>query len=186
MGSIGSTERAARYAAVASSRGCAKTRAVSPVSTSRPSRRNATWSETRLGLREVVRDDDDDQLRPELSDQIPRSSTVGRGIERRARLVHEDHLGLGGERAGDAEALLLPAGEARAPSGADRVLTSSHSPARTSARSTGFGERRSPGPARALRTQRVGDVVEDRHGERVRPLEDHADTPAQGRRSGDA
>src|SRR5687768_9005069 len=30
-------------------------------------------------------------------------------VERRARLVHEDHLGLDGERAGDAEALLLTA-----------------------------------------------------------------------------
>ena len=36
----------------------------------------------------------------------------GDRVERRARLVHQDHVGLDGERAGDAEALLLAAGHA--------------------------------------------------------------------------
>ena len=33
-------------------------------------------------------------------------------VERRARLVHQDHLGLDGDRAGDAQALLLAARQA--------------------------------------------------------------------------
>ena len=36
----------------------------------------------------------------------------GDRVERRARLVHEDDLGLHGDGPGDAEALLLAAGEA--------------------------------------------------------------------------
>ncbi len=35
----------------------------------------------------------------------------GDGVEGRRRFVHEEHVGLHGERPGDAEALLLPAGE---------------------------------------------------------------------------
>ena len=38
----------------------------------------------------------------------------GDRVERRARLVHQDHLGLDGDGAGDAQALLLAAGEAGA------------------------------------------------------------------------
>ena len=37
----------------------------------------------------------------------------GDGVERRRRLVHQEHLGLDGQGPGDAEALLLPAGEAQ-------------------------------------------------------------------------
>ena len=54
-------------------------------------------------------------------------------VERRARLVHEDHLGLDGDGAGDAQALLLAAGEARRRRCLSLSLTSSHSAARRSA-----------------------------------------------------
>ena len=41
-------------------------------------------------------------------------------IERRGRLVADDHVRLGGERAGDADALLLAAGELAGPGGESR------------------------------------------------------------------
>ena len=42
-------------------------------------------------------------------------------IERRARLVHQDHFGLHGDGAGDAQALLLTTGQAHA-AGAETIL----------------------------------------------------------------
>src|SRR3954470_4661560 len=65
------------------------------------------------GLLHVVRDDDDRVVLLELGDELLDLQRRDR-IERRARLVHEDDLGLDGDRAGDAEALLLAAGEADA------------------------------------------------------------------------
>src|SRR5438067_162875 len=47
----------------------------------------------------------------ELKDQLF-NLTGGDGIERRAGFVHEQNLGLNGQGAGDAETLLLSAGEA--------------------------------------------------------------------------
>ena len=38
----------------------------------------------------------------------------GDGVQRRAGLVHQQHLGLDGDGAGDAQPLLLAAGEAQA------------------------------------------------------------------------
>ena len=98
-------------------------------------------------------------------------------VERRAGLVHQQHLGLDRDRAGDAEPLLLAAGEARAglvepvldlvpEVGAaqraldDLVLLGLLHPARVEVE---------PG----------GDVLVDRHRrERVGRLEDHADQAA--------
>ena len=64
------------------------------------------------GLGEVVRDDDERQLRAELEDQLLDPGRRVR-VERRARLVHQHHVGSDREHARDAEALLLAAGEAK-------------------------------------------------------------------------
>ncbi len=85
-------------------------------------------------LLHVVGDDDDRVVLVELVDQLL-DVRGGDRIERRGRLVHQQHLGLDGERARDAEALLLAAREASALS-LRRSFTSSHSAAWRSARST--------------------------------------------------
>src|SRR2546425_2846001 len=64
------------------------------------------------GLLHVVRDDHDRQVLAELEDQLLDLRRRD-GIERRARFVHQQPLGPHGQRPGDAEALLLAAGEAR-------------------------------------------------------------------------
>src|ERR1700761_9058082 len=64
------------------------------------------------GLLHIVSHNDDGVLRLELKDKI--FDFRGRNrIESRSRLVHEEHFGVYGEGAGDAQALLLAAGEAR-------------------------------------------------------------------------
>ncbi len=63
-----------------------------------------------VGLLQVVGDDHDGDVVAQLHDQV--LDHRGRlRVERRAGLVEQQHLGLGGERAGDAEPLLLAAGE---------------------------------------------------------------------------
>ena len=62
-------------------------------------------------LLHVVGDDHDRVALLELVDQLLDLQRRDR-IERRAGLVHQDHLGLDRDRAGDAQALLLAAGEA--------------------------------------------------------------------------
>src|SRR3954463_14357125 len=64
-------------------------------------------------LLHVVGDDHDRVVALELGDQLLDLERRHR-IERRARLVHQDHLGLDGDRARDAQPLLLAAGEADA------------------------------------------------------------------------
>src|SRR5215210_3551533 len=62
------------------------------------------------GLLHVVRHDDDGVVLLQLVHGV--LDLLGRdGVEGARRLVHEDHLGLHGERPGDAQALLLAAGE---------------------------------------------------------------------------
>ena len=97
-------------------------------------------------------------------------------VERRAGLVEQDHLGLDRHRAGDAEALLLAAERLR-PLAFSLSLTSFHSAAPCSA----FSTRTS---LSALETFLVeadpeSDVLVDRHRERGRLLEHHADAGPQ-------
>ena len=65
------------------------------------------------GLLHVVGDDDDRVAAAQLVDQF---LDLGGGdrVERRAGLVHQDHLGIDGDGAGDAQPLLLAAGQGRA------------------------------------------------------------------------
>ncbi len=100
----------------------------------------------------------------------------GDGIDRAGRLVHEQNLRFGGNRTRDAEPLLLTAGK-REPGFFELVLHLV--PER------GAAERLLDPVGdfafRELEVQphRVGDVVEHRHRERRRLLEDHADLAAQ-------
>jgi hypothetical protein len=62
------------------------------------------------GLLHVVGHDDDGVLALELEDEVF-NLRGGDGVERGGWLVHEENLGVDGEGAGDAHALLLAAGE---------------------------------------------------------------------------
>src|SRR5262249_17294237 len=98
-------------------------------------------------------------------------------VERRARLVHEDHFRLHGDGARDAQALLLAAREPGAwtgQAGLDLVPEPGARPARAD---NPVGLR--PAARHAVDARAEGDVVVDRLRERVRFLEHHADTAAQ-------
>ena len=111
-----------------------------------------------------------------------RDLRLRRGVERRERLVEHDHRRVGGERAGDRDALALPAAElvrvaaVRGGRQADlleqRCRTRSRAPALVDA-----GEREAVGDLRADRAARVQ--------RRVRVLEDHLQ-PARSREPGAA
>ena len=101
----------------------------------------------------------------------------GDRVEGRARLVHQQHLGLHREGPRDAQPLLLAARRGSTPDLSRSSFTSSHRAAWRSARSTVLVQ---PARSRTPPSREPGrDVVEDGHGgERVRLLEDHADPPA--------
>ena len=111
-------------------------------------------------------------------------SSIARGgdrVERRARLVHQDHVGLGGDGAGDAEPLLLAAGEAV---GRLLELVLDLVPECGAAQRL-LDEVVHVVDLHAGDPRAVGDVVVDRLRERVGLLEDHADVacaPRSGRR----
>ena len=127
------------------------------------------------GLLHVVGDDDDRVVVLQVVHQVFDPRRRDR-VERRAGLVHQDDLGLDGQRPGDAEPLLLAAGELQAravelvldlvPEGgaAERALDQLVHVAPV-----------------AVDPRPPGDVVVDALGERVRLLEDHADPAAQRR-----
>ena len=127
------------------------------------------------GLLHVVGDDHDRHALLELVDQLLDLQRRDR-VERRAGLVHQDHLGFDRERARDAQPLLLAAREARR-----RARAGGRRPRPTGRRCAAPPRPcacRSPRLRRA-EAQAGGDVVEDRHRrERVGLLEDHADRAA--------
>ena len=96
--------------------GLEKIFSVSSISTSwpglpRPARlKNAVRSRDPRRLLHVVRDDDDRVLLLERLDQVLDRQRRDR-VQRRARLVHQQHLRLDGDRPGDAQPLLLAAGQ---------------------------------------------------------------------------
>src|SRR4029453_7215194 len=125
------------------------------------------------GLLHVVGHDHDRELVLDLLHQVL-DAGGGDGVERRARLVHEQHVGPGGDGPGDAEPLLLAAGE---PVGRLLHAVLDLVPQRR------LGERRlhdlaqlGPAPT-AQQAGAVGRVVVDRLRERVGLLEHHADAP---------
>src|SRR3954464_2009265 len=107
------------------------------------------------GLLHVVRDDDDRVALLEVGDELLDLQRRDR-IEGRARLLHEEDLGLDGDRAGDAQALLLAAGEPDAGL-AEAVLDLLPQP-RSAQRLLDALARVAPGAAEA---QARGDVVVD-------------------------
>src|SRR5829696_334810 len=120
-------------------------------------------------LLHVVRDDHDGVLLLELHHQVL-DLPGGDRVERRAGLVHQDHIGVDGQAARDAEALLLTAGHA------ERVCLEAVLdlvPQRT------LLERALDDLVHAAlhpeHARPEGDVVVDRLGEWVGFLEDHAD-----------
>ena len=132
-----------------------------------------------VGLLEVVRDDHDREALAQLADQLLDRRRRAR-VERRARLVEQQHLGPRGQRARDAQPLLLAAGQPqRRP--VEVVADLLPQPRALERGLHRRLERRALDPPRALLAQRVGDVVEDRHRERVGLLEDHRDRAAAAR-----
>src|SRR5699024_2898871 len=123
-------------------------------------------------LLHVVGDDDDRVLARELVHEVL-DLEGGDRVQSRARLVHEDDLGVDRDRPGDAQALLLAAGQRErvvlelvldlVPQGVlgqalldDLVHVAAH----------------------AVDAGPVGDIVVDRLGERVGLLADHSDAAA--------
>ena len=111
----------------------------------------------------------------------------GDRVERAARLVHQDHLRPHGDAAGDAQALLLAAGEVDGRR-AELVAHLVPEPGPPAAPTRSISESSLPPCAQQPRAD--ADVVPDRHRrERIRPLEHHADAlahvardPRRGRR----
>src|SRR3954470_7757856 len=122
-------------------------------------------------LLHVVGDDHDRVVLLQLVHQL--LDLRGRDrIERRARLVEQDHFGLHRDRAGDAKPLLLPAREAE-PAGVELVLDlvpQRGAPQRRLDARIEFGSRQL-----LVESDAEGDVLVDRHRERRRLLEHHAD-----------
>lgn len=110
---------------------------------------------------------------PQAHDQVL-DDAAGEGIERAARLIHEEHFRREDQGFGHTQPLLLAtprAGESR------RSLTSSHRP---TSRSTVSTARAICSLSRSPCSRRGNSrFLPDRQGKRVRLLEDHADTAAQ-------
>ena len=122
-------------------------------------------------LLHVVRHDHDRVVALELVDELLDAPARDR-VERRGRLVHQQHLGLDGQAARDAEALLLAAREP------PRVAAE---PILDLVPERGLPQRALDAlvevALEADRARAEGDVVADRARERIGLLEDHADAP---------
>ena len=149
---------------------------VSPYSTSAAEVEESGPLRHARGLLHVVGDDDDRVAAAKLVDQL---LDLGGGdrVERRAGLVHQDHLGIDGDRAGDAQPLLLPARQ----SGAALLQPVLDLVPQAGALQRALDDRVHLRLARgeAVDARAVGDVLVDRLGEGVGLLEHHADAGAQ-------
>src|SRR5215217_4911293 len=131
------------------------------------------------GLGHRVGDDDDAVLLAQIVDQL---FDLGRGdgVQRRAGLVHQDHLGLDRDGAGDDQALLLTAGKAGA--GLMQAVGDLVPEAGLLQRRLDDAFQLLLARGEAVDARAVGDVLEDRLRERVGLLEDHPDLGAQDHR----
>src|SRR5918999_233116 len=120
-------------------------------------------------LLHVVRDDHDRVLPLQVQHEVL-DLAGGDRVERRAGLVHQDHVGLDRQAAGDAESLLLAAGHAEGV-GLEAVL---HLVPQRRVVERALDDL-VHAPLHAEHARAEGDVVVDRLRERVRLLEDHAD-----------
>ena len=124
-----------------------------------------------------MRDDDDGIQRPQLIDQLL-DLGGGDGVQRRAGFIHEDDFRIHGDGAGDAQPLLLTAGQAGARLG-QPILDLFPEPGATQ----GFLHdlfQISLGVRQSMNAGAIGDVLEDAFREGVGLLEHHADLGAQG------
>ena len=128
-------------------------------------------------LLHVVGDDDNGVLFLEPGDEILHRGR-GNGIQGRTGFVHQDHLGLEGDGPGDAEPLLLAAGEP----GAGLIQ-----PVADLLPETGLFQRIldnpvqfAPAPGQAMDPGAIGNIVIDGLGKRVGFLKDHAHPGPQG------
>ena len=125
------------------------------------------------GLLHVVRDDHDRVVLAQLHHQV--LDPAGRDrIERRARLVHQDHVGLDREAARDAEPLLLAARHAEGV----RLQPVLHLVPERAAAQRALDDLVHVA-LHAEHARAEGDVVVDRLRERVRLLEHHPDPLAR-------
>src|SRR5664280_1575008 len=123
-------------------------------------------------LLHVVGHDHDRERGRKLLDQV--LDPLGRDrVERRARLVHQDDVRVDGDRPGDAEPLLLAAGEREPRLPAEVVLHLVPERRLLQALLDDLVEAGAVGDAVPART--VGDVLVDGHRERVGALEDETD-----------
>ena len=123
-------------------------------------------------LLHVVGDDDHGEPLLELADEVL-DGEGGDGVERGAGLIHEEHLGLNGNGTGDAQTLLLAAGQRRA--GAVQAVFHLVPQVR-SAQGTLSGLVEEFLVLDAVELQPGHDIVTNGHGgERVGSLEHHAD-----------
>src|SRR5450631_537374 len=128
-------------------------------------------------LLHAVGDDDDGVVLFQLVDELLDFSS-GDGVERTRRLVHEQHLRLDGQGAGDAEPLLLAAGKGGG--GVTKPLLHLFPQCRLAQRTLHHLVVVSTD---AIKHQPGGYVFLDGHGgERVGPLEHHAHPPAEEHR----
>ena len=125
------------------------------------------------GLLHVVGDDDDRVVVLEVVHQVFDPGGRDR-VERRAGLVHQDDLGLDGQGPGDAEPLLLAAGELE--SRAVELVLDLVPEGRPAERAL---DQFVHVAAVAVDPCAPGDVVVDALGKWVRLLKDHADPAAQ-------
>ena len=148
---------------------------VVPCSIRSPRYMKAVKSEHARGLLHVVGHDQDRVVLLELFDQLL-DVAGGDRVERRGRLVEQQHVGPQRDGARDAQALLLAAGQAQR---ALLQLVLDLVPQRGLAQRL-LDARVHVGLRQALVVaDAVGDVVVDRHRERHRLLEHHADLAAQ-------
>ena len=127
------------------------------------------------GLLHIVRDHDDRVIFFELEREFFDSGR-GDGIEGRGGFVHQEDFGAGREGAGDAEALLLTAGDAER-GFLQAVL---HLIPKRRAAEAFFHNLVERALLRdALEARAVGDIVVNAFRKRIRLLEDHADGAAE-------
>ena len=129
------------------------------------------------GLLHVVRDDDDGVAILELAHQVL-DARGGDRVQGRSRLIHEQHVGLHGEQARDAQPLLLAAREAH---GGFLQPVVHLVPQRGALEAALYDFVQLAALFDAVHARAVSDVVVDGHGERVGLLEHHAHALAQGR-----
>src|SRR5580658_456192 len=127
------------------------------------------------GLLHGVGNDDNSVLGTQLVDEVFDARGSDR-IERRARLIHQDHLGLDGDRTSNAQALLLAAGQAGARA-IQAILHLIPQAGALEARADDVVEIGAPS-GESVDTGTVGDIVVNRFRKRVRLLKHHADPGA--------